>query len=601
VNDPAAPDPETVAAVTAAIDQAAAIAVDANDVPQNVELPEGPSDLGSVTEAFKYTGGLPGRRADGSGRYFGPMAAFGDGLEIPPSFDNLPEEARALWEAVADQVTSPIAQARLNDICFEARWGHGGNHARRAIEGYLRVAGSDGVASDDPKHVRRDLGAMKALARALDLARRTRQDDLADATLKATAALASKAIDREAPGAGYLLGLIETLVVGGETPDIVDPLLARARAVYADDPFQTVSTIELQLQTTGHDEVERTQLRRQIVETWFGLALKSAGAVRMAHLQTAVTAARNFGFRDLVDSITSEMQAIDVENLGLVRRSYSISIPEEALEEYLAQFTEAPGWQDAIVALCVYPPSGDLIANREAAAEAARTAPLQAVLPHVRIGGDGLPRFTASTNAQKEEWQLAEQEMLRLNVQGGIIAETLDRIWKKWGPLSQDDLATFLQGPHVGASLAHALARDLLRYFSGDAEGAAYSGAPRVEALVRSLVLAMGLPVYRTQRAQTPGQYPGLGALLPALLAAGMDESWCRFLSSFLTSPVGANVRNEILHGFVDEVSRSVAALILIGALYLAKGVGLVEASSPTEAADPAPQPDDASPVGDDG
>jgi hypothetical protein len=594
VTDPAPTDPAVVTAIAAAIDQAADLAVDADDVLQHLDLPDGPSDLGAVADAFKYMAGRRGRRAEGGGRYFRPAFVFEGGVEIPPSFDKLPEGIRELWEAVADQVTSPIAQARLNDICFEARWGHGGNHARRAVEGYLGVAAKETDVSTEPKRIRRDLGAMKALARAVDLARRTRQDDLADAALKATAGAASEALDRDAPGAGYLLGLIEILVVGGESPDVANPLLEQAAAAYADNPWNTVSTIDLQLQMAGNDEEQRNRLHREIVETWVGLAHSSAGAVRMAHLETAVTAARNFGFADLVDSITAEMQAIDVDDLGLVRRSYSISIPEEALEEYLSQFTEAPTWQDALLALCLYPPSGDVNANREAAAEAAQIAPLQAAFPRVRIGGDGLPRFTASSDAQKEEWQLTEQEMGRLNFQGGILAEALDRIWRKWGPISQEDLAAFLQAPHVGASLANALARDLLRYFSGDVEGAAYSGAPRVEALVRSLVLAMNLPVYRTQRAQTPGQYPGLGALLPALLAAGMDESWCRFLSSFLASPMGANARNEILHGFVDEVSAPIAALILIGALYLAKGIALVDAAPPPEPTDPPPKPEEA-------
>ena len=28
---------------------------------------------------------------------------------------------------------------------------------------------------------------------------------------------------------------------------------------------------------------------------------------------------------------------------------------------------------------------------------------------------------------------------------GGILAEALDRIWRKWGPLSEDELAAFFR------------------------------------------------------------------------------------------------------------------------------------------------------------
>ena len=186
--------------------------------------------------------------------------------------------------------------------------------------------------------------------------------------------------------------------------------------------------------------------------------------------------------------------------------------------------------------------------------------------------------------------QLTDQEMHRLNVYGGILAEALDRIWRKWGPLSEDELAAFFQGPHVEPALAAALARDFLRYFSGDAEGAAYSGAPRVRALVRALVLDYGpsrLP--HPAGREHPGLYPGLGALLPALLAAGMDESWSRFLSSFLASPMGANARNELLHGFVNRVAPPTAALILIGALVSRQGRGPRGSAPPAEETDAQP------------
>ena len=292
---------------------------------------------------------------------------------------------------------------------------------------------------------------------ALDLARRTRQGDLAAAVLGATATAASEVLDREAPGAGYLLGLIEILVVGEEAPEIVDPLLERARAVYADNAWHTVSTIEYQLQMAGSDE-ERARSSSVTSWTWVGLAHESAGAVRMANLEAAVTAARNFGFGDLVENITAEMQAIDVEDLGLVRGP-TPSRSRRRPWKVPPQFTNAPTWQDAltICALTRRRVTSPVIAKPRRDRQD-RSAP--AAIPRVRIGGDGLPRFTVSTDAEKEEWQLTEQDMHRPNVQGSILAEALDRIWKKRVPIPQDDFTAFLQGTHVGPSLAAALARD---------------------------------------------------------------------------------------------------------------------------------------------
>jgi hypothetical protein len=83
------------------------------------------------------------------------------------------------------------------------------------------------------------------------------------------------------------------------------------------------------------------------------------------------------------------------------------------------------------------------------------------------------------------------------------------------------------------------------------------------------------MPLYRTQREKSPGQYPGLGALLPELHRAGLDESWYRFLHTYFASVAGTNIRNELLHGFIDEIGEPASALILTAALYLAVGVEL--------------------------
>jgi hypothetical protein len=78
---------------------------------------------------------------------------------------------------------------------------------------------------------------------------------------------------------------------------------------------------------------------------------------------------------------------------------------------------------------------------------------------------------------------------------------------------------------------------------------------------------------------------------LPDLRKAGLDESWYRFLHNFLASVVGANIRNELLHGFMDEISEPTSALILTAALYLAVAI---ELAAPSEAAASEETPDGA-------
>jgi hypothetical protein len=239
------------------------------------------------------------------------------------------------------------------------------------------------------------------------------------------------------------------------------------------------------------------------------------------------------GLRSLVDEATTKLQAVNPEDLGLKPHGIPFTLPEEEAEKYFAAFAGVPSWEAALSLLL-----------------------------------DGLPRFTASSDEERAEWLLAEHEVLRLRMQSGLTAEVLRRVWSRWGPLSQDALTAYLsQQAHVDPVLAASLARGFLRHFTGDFEGAMYTVTPKIEALARSIALACGRPLYRTQRAKTPGQYPGLGALLPDLRKAGLDESWYRFLHTYLASVAGTNMRNELLHGFIGEISEPASALILVSAL----------------------------------
>ncbi len=84
--------------------------------------------------------------------------------------------------------------------------------------------------------------------------------------------------------------------------------------------------------------------------------------------------------------------------------------------------------------------------------------------------------------------------------------------------------------------------------------------------------------MYRLQREHKPGQYAGLGQLLPMLHEEyGLDESRTPFLGAALRHPVGLNLRNMMLHGFVIGDFGPGAAAVL---LHVALSSGLSRALS---------------------
>ncbi|HEY7143955.1 MAG TPA: hypothetical protein VH637_06880 [Streptosporangiaceae bacterium] len=561
------------------MDDAAVEAVDPLDLPDRLGLSEedkgGP--LGNVAMAFHY---MTGEKKKGSTPgYFGPVVERSNGTKFPPPIKDLPAETGALWEAVGTQATKPLVRARLNDLCFEGRWGIRGKVARHAIEAYLLIGEEGFSASREVSDGRQELGAAGALIRALDLARKIRDDSLAQRAITSLVNAATKCMENDHPAPGVAHRLLHALSDDRATVPELANLLSQARLIFQGDIWHTEDIISLQLRQARGDPEAMARLQRENVEGWIAEADKSNGIARLAHLESAAQKAHAYGLTDLAAKVTRKLQATNPDELGLVRRKFSIEIPTEEIERYLAFFTDAPSWQNAFERLiCLDPPTGNIASNHELVDQIRTEAPLYHLLTPMRIGGDGLPRFTASSDEERDEWRLAEQERLSLDLRGPLVTEALRRIWSKWGPVTEDDLVTFLsQGGHVPQGMSRSLARAFLRHFAGDFEGSAYTLMPKVEGLVRRIVVQCNMPVYATQRRKKPGQYLGLGALLPVLANLGIDESWFRFLHTFFASVAGFNERNELLHGFIDDVGEVVSALIILAVIYLSVGLRLTD------------------------
>jgi len=564
------PDLQTIQALVVRLDAAGGTAaVDCQEIVERLVMAEdekhGP--IGDLATAFHYW------LRDGD-PVFRSVFTWNDGSAWPPPVSEVPDEVVALWAACAERTSSMIARARLHDLCFICHWGIGRDHARAGADAYLALASSDPYAIEGQRRARAVMGRARSLRRALDLARRTGQDDIARRAIEAMLAAVEESLGRGNAEPGVALRLLETLV--GDRSEIthIDELLERARTTYP-DAFLTAHTIDLQLRRAKKSPTDREQLRREEVQSWIDEADRTGLPAQLLHLERGAQLARDYGFTDLVKQITAALQGIRPEDLGLQRMSTEVRIPREDMERYMDWFTDAEDWQEALRRFAgVEPPTGDVQANRRRADEMAEETPLQAFIPHTRLGSDGLPRFTATTEEEKAEWRLSEQETLNFQLRAPLVAEALRRIGEKWPHIPVEDLTRFLaQHPHVRDPVAASIARGLNHFFIGDHEAATYIVTPRIETLARELVLSLGLGVYRAQRRKTPGQYPGLGTLLPALAAAGMDESLYRYLHTFMASSTGANFRNETLHGFVDEVSAVYAGAVIIGALYLTIGI----------------------------
>lgn len=197
-------------------------------------------------------------------------------------------------------------------------------------------------------------------------------------------------------------------------------------------------------------------------------------------------------------------------------------------------------------------------------------SPLRRLFPGTILGLDGLPRATLTTTEEQDRHDLALSSRIHAEYQGRVLAIALTRIADKYGVPPLDDLTILILDLGAGdARLARSLAKGFHYFWAGDYEAAAAVVVPKIEAAARSLLRALDEGVYRVQVERDPGGYPGLYVLLNELEKLALDEDWAWFLRWLLLGPVGANIRNEVAHGFLSDLRPDYVALVLRAAAVL--------------------------------
>ncbi len=506
-----------------------------------------------LADAFRY---MPNHREKAVGR-FGPMVVFTDGTTVPRSLSEVPPEQCEIWDRAGKLAESPRVRARFHDLLFERRFGKVGEHGIQAAKAYLAV----GTADSPP-----DLEAVDALARAHQLARLMRQDALLTEIREALLFAADQSAQDDGKKPGVFLPLVEVLI--DDDCDQIDDLLAFYRTHPKNDAFIIEQIIDLQRARATNDD-QRRQLDRDRVEAWLREADRRDPLVAVLHREKAASIARERGLTELAERVVRIMQAAEPVELPRITVEVPKAVTDDEVEEFINSLVGEDWWNSVLRQLVNGPPTGNVEANRSSAAELAEQFPLQALFPKVKMGTDGLPRYSPNGDEDQADDQLAEVELQRLQILGPLFAEALRRAGEQFQP-TPGDVEDILTQVGCDQPTASSIARAIDRYHRGDSESAVYTALPLIERCCRDLLLLLDAPLYRVQRESAPGQYPGLGFLLSGLRQRGLDPSWHRFIRTFLTASNGLNFRNEALHGFVDSVNESTAAMILVILLYLA-------------------------------
>ncbi|SEP53810.1 DUF4209 domain-containing protein [Amycolatopsis saalfeldensis] len=476
----------------------------------------------------------------------------------------LPTSVTDLWAEVVDAAASSLVRARLHDLLFALGRQPKPEHAEQACRAYLEL-GAGSWSS---------LYRGRALARALDIARQMNRNDLADDVVKQITANARESLACAEWQPGVSLRLIGRLVEEKNPTPGVDDLLAAARARYAGDPYTEVDTAMLQRRLAKGDKDALERIDREIVGIWTKAAEASAGLQKLGYLTKAVDYARDHGQTDLLAAATTALQAIGIEDLEMQTFSVPVEMSGEEIGNWIGYFTQGADWRVCLARFSGgeqgTPPTGRIDENRAQVETLKKDAPLYSMIPYSKIGGDGLPRWEPQSEDDQEEQRLSDVEMFRMQMCAPLFAKALHEIGVVHHPIREEVEEFFAERTYLPPEMPRVLADALTRYWRQDYEACTYVLAPKIETMLRTLARAIDEPVYQTQRKNTPGKYVGLGTLLSTLGKHGLDESWDSYLSTLLAGPTGWNLRNELAHGFVDQVSAPMAALLVQAALYVA-------------------------------
>lgn len=465
------------------------------------------------------------------------------------------------WRGLLELVNSGVSRARLAHLLFECGGPERHLDATTAIESYLSSA----------RDWRRRLDAVDDLGLALRLARAMGDEARTVSALEGLVDVVEAQLNEDTPLAGPVLRALEHVVHEPMCPDRVDAILDRAANELLDSDLRD-RALRL-IHGRCKDDACRRDVWNRRVDAYIHMSSTSEGILRLVYLQDALAIAEASSIPELREHAAAALQEIRDEDLGLIRFESSSAQYEELFERVRDSLIAGATWQQALSAFAnAGPLTGDLASNRALVVQLRAANPLTSLMPVTLVGPDGLPILTATTDEEKFAYDLVRCELQYLQNFLRPLVSALHSLVERFGLPESAELALFLRSmPGITPRSLGAIARALYRFWGGDSEAAIYTLTPQIEALVRELILRTDRGIYKLRTTHKPGQFPGLGAMLPILFDEyEVSDSQQRFLTTVLTDAAGLNVRNLVSHGIQDYADPGTAALLIHTALFIA-------------------------------
>lgn len=506
---------------------------------------------------------------------FEPCFILDDRASAPP-LPEIDDAAKTIWANVFEGTPQPSARARFGDLLWSVRYGiRSHEYALAAIDEYLAIGGDTWPPMAEESKlggrdgtpwgtVRRAECLRRAMELALEINNGGRIEQSANALFRAATECRA---NNAAIGALFLILAALVRLRPAQRPADTRELVMSTLDAFRADIFQVSQMTDLAVQIAESGE-ERRQLRAAQVRAYADAADAATGIERALRLQEALELARTYSV-PLVEELRGRLDRLEPDTTGLGRISVPIDIPADELEAEVAFFVR-DDWKTSLRVFATSggtPPSGNANENRALVQELRDQAPLPFIIPTVITDAQGRVVDRANTDEEHDRLALLRQESLRISLWGWLTQEILSRVLAERP--SHDELTTFFTTDLIRPETAGRVATALDHFLDGRFDESAHLLVPRIEAIVRDIALAAGVPVAREPFGAEPGGVATLGALLYGL-ERRFDESWLRYLQNTLVEPGGLNLRNRICHGLLDQCGPLEAGVLIHVACFLA-------------------------------
>jgi len=510
-----------------------------------------------------------------------PRHLFGERTE-PPHVRDVDDSIKGAWRELFALAKAPAARSRLAHLLFQLGGSGGREMAAVAIDAYMQSAAIWQRQSD----------AVEDLKIASRIARAVNDDERAVATVDLLLDHVGKLLEADDPNltGGVVIRALQHAAAEPGPSARLDAILEQATEVltFPDDRDEVLQLIL----SRCVDDACRQQLWRRRVDSYITSSDEAESEIiRILLREKAVQIADRSGMQELRERAAAVLQTARDRDLQLIRVESSSEHYDELFEEMRDRFIAGNTWQQALMSFATCGPlNGDTARNREMVREHHNLSPLTALFPATVFGPGNLPYFRATTPDEKFEYDLTK---LEAQIIGGILGPliaALHEIPRRFGLPTTQQLAEFLNTwPGIHRSALPSIVLALQRFWVGDTPGAIHTLVPKIETLIRELLLRIDYGMYALEQSHRPGQYPALGFLIDALIGRfNISESGVRFLKVVLNEPAGLNIRNQFAHGIVEYGDVGTAALVIHTALF----VGTLSPAEPAAAEDEtAPHP----------